>query len=395
MTSEKNANVCVVTRWLGARSEVWVWRQLVLFSRVRPIVFAWTHENGQDYPMDDIPVHLAGTPEDPQEGRGRWLWRLANLWSGNFFGAVGAEKRRMNGVLRQENISVILCHFGQNALRVLPAAEAVGIPVVAHFHGLDISSSLNNRWYRWSLKKMLPRFAAVICVGSQQKQRLRDFGIPADRIHLIPCGVPTTHFPFSRRAPDPQGITFICVSRLVEWKGVHHSIGAFALAADKLIKSRLIIVGDGPAQAGLKSLVRELGISGSVHFVGSRSEEEVRALLKRADVFLQHSLDHSSGWFEGFGVSVAEAAAIGLPVIISACGGLLDQVVDGETGIIIPQKDEAAMAEAMVRLGGDPELRAWMGDNGRQRMIDHFDTVTKVNQLEQVLLDVIEAHARN
>ena len=93
--------------------------------------------------------------------------------------------------------------------------------------------------------------------------------------------------------------------------------------------------------------------------------------------------------------AVAEAASIGLPVIVSACGGLIDQVVHGETGIIIPQKDEAAMADAMVQLGRDAQLRAWMGDNGRQRMLVHFDTSTQVEKLEQVLLNVIERHARN
>ena len=395
MTNVKKRTVCVVTRWLGERSEVWVWRQLMLFSHTQPVVFTWTRKNAADYPMGDISVHLAGTPEDPQLGYGRWLWRLRNLVSGNFFGTQGTEKNRIVEVLHENQVSAVLCHFGQSALRLLPACEAADIPIVAHFHGQDISSGLNNRWYRWSLKKMLPRFAAVVCVGSQQMQRLRDLGVPADRLHLVPCGAPSACFPLSRRCPDPKSTTYICVSRLVESKGVAHCIGAFALAAEKLAGSQLIVVGDGDVRDSLETLVRELGISASVHFAGSCSEEEVRSLLKKSDVFLQHSLDHSSGWFEGFGVAVAEAASIGLPVIVSACGGLMDQVVHGETGIIIPQKDEEAMADAMVQLGRDAQLRAWMGDNGRQRMLVHFDTTTQVEKLERVLLSVIEGHTRN
>ena len=382
--------VCVVTRWLGARSEVWAWRQLVSFTRLRPAVFAWTHENGADYPLEGIPVHLAGTLEDPQLGGGRWLWRLANLGSGNFFGAVGVEKRRMVDVLRRENASAILCHFGQNALRVLPAAEAAGIPLVVHFHGLDISSSFNNRWYRWSLKRSLPKFAAIVCVGSQQKERLIGLGVAADRIHLIPCGVPVSRFPLSRRPPDPAGIRFICVSRLVEWKGVDFCIKAFARLGEKLPGSRLVIVGDGAERAKLETLAAELGVAKAVEFTGSQSELQVRAHFESADIFLQHSLNHSSGWFEGFGVSVAEASAMGLPVVVSACGGMLDQVVDGATGIIVPQRDDLAMSDAMLRLGVDPALRARMGDQGRERMVRHFDTELQVAKLEQVLMDAFE-----
>jgi glycosyltransferase involved in cell wall biosynthesis len=315
---------------------------------------------------------------------------LANLGSGNFFGAVGVEKRRMVDVLRRENASAILCHFGQNALRVLPAAEAAGIPLVVHFHGLDISSSLNNRWYRWSLKRSLPKFAAIVCVGSQQKERLIGLGVAADRIHLIPCGVPVSRFPLSRRPPDPAGIRFICVSRLVEWKGVDFCIKAFARLGEKLPGSRLVIVGDGAERAKLETLAAELGVAKAVEFTGSQSELQVRAHFESADIFLQHSLNHSSGWFEGFGVSVAEASAMGLPVVVSACGGMLDQVVDGATGIIVPQRDDLAMSDAMLRLGVDPALRARMGDQGRERMVRHFDTELQVAKLEQVLMDAFE-----
>jgi glycosyltransferase involved in cell wall biosynthesis len=296
----------------------------------------------------------------------------------------------MVDVLRRENASAILCHFGQNALRVLPAAEAAGIPLVVHFHGLDISSSLNNRWYRWSLKRSLPKFAAIVCVGSQQKERLIGLGVAADRIHLIPCGVPVSRFPLSRRPPDPAGIRFICVSRLVEWKGVDFCIKAFARLGEKLPRSRLVIVGDGAERAKLETLAAKLGVAKAVEFTGSQSELQVRAHFESADIFLQHSLNHSSGWFEGFGVSVAEASAMGLPVVVSACGGMLDQVVDGATGIIVPQRDDLAMSDAMLRLGVDPALRARMGDQGRERMVRHFDTELQVAKLEQVLMDAFE-----
>ncbi len=379
--------VCVVTPRLGARSQVWSWRQLVRFSRVRPTVLTWARENLADFPMGDVSVHLAGSPEDPQEGVGRWLWRARTAASGNFYGTHGSEKQRFASLFRREKVSAVLCHFGQTALRMLPAADVAGIPLVAHFHGLDISSSLRNRWYRLSLENAIGRFAAVICVGSEQRQRILEFCIPEERIHLIPCGVPTEEFrPFPRNSTD--SITFICISRLVEWKGVHHTIGAYARIASELPKSRLVVVGDGPESRRLQDLVEGEGISKHVKLMGAQSEAQVRELLQCSDVFLQHSLNHPSGWYEGFGVSIAEASATGLPVVVSACGGVMDQVVDGVTGTMVPQRDEEAMAAAMLRLASDPKLRAQMGSAGRERMIECFDTQDQVAKLEQVLLDV-------
>jgi glycosyltransferase involved in cell wall biosynthesis len=69
---------------------------------------------------------------------------------------------------------------------------------------------------------------------------------------------------------------------------------------------------------------------------------------------------------------------------------MLDQVVDGATGIIVPQRDDRAMSDAMLRLGVDPALRARMGDQGRERMVRHFDTELQVAKLEQVLMDAFE-----
>ena len=385
--SEKKETVCVATRWFGARSEVWIWRQIRLFRRIRPHVVSWTHENKEDFPLDDISIDLVGTPEDPQEGPGRWLWRLRNLPSGNLYGTQGDEARRLCAYLQRVCPSVILTHFGQTGLRLLPVAQAEGIPLVVHFHGLDISSSLNNRYYRWSLQRSIRRFAAIVCVGSHQRTKLIDLGADPTRIHLIPCGVPTAEFVSSAR-PAVRAPTFVSVSRLVEWKGVHHTIGAFALLAQTQPEARLVIVGDGPQADELKKIATEHGITDRVRFTGSQTAAQVREHLQAADVFLQHSLNHSSGWFEGFGVSIAEASAMGLPVVVSQCGGITDQVINGETGFVVPQRDENAMAAAMARLAENPALRAQMGAAGRHRMISEFDTALLVSRLEQLLVNV-------
>jgi len=175
----------------------------------------------------------------------------------------------------------------------------------------------------------------------------------------------------------------------VEWKGQHIALDAFAKIADTHPNARLVIVGGGPDSDFLKRKAADLGVENRVEFPGSCSAATVRKMLGESDVFLQHSLTHRSGWGEGFGVSIAEASAMALPVIVSPCGGIVDQVIDGETGIIVPEHDREAMAAAMRKLAADPELRHRMGEAGRRRMRGHFDTKAQVRKLEDVLTRAI------
>lgn len=382
------ARLCVVSRWFGVRSQVWLWRQVRLFSRFSPSVLSWTYENRGDYPLDGIPIRLVGTKEEPNVGAGRWLWRLRGLPSGNLYGSRGMEQRRLMRIVRDMRPSVMLCHFGQVGLRMLPVAERHQIPIVVHFHGVDISSSLRERYYRWSLQRNLSRFSAVICVGSHQRRSLIQLGMPEDRVHLIPCGVPTGEF-LPVRHRDREDVTFICVCRLVRWKGVHHSIAAFARIAEKLPRARLVIAGDGGELESLRSLAGRLGVAARVEFTGGQPPARVRELLAASDVFLQHSLTYRNGWCEGFGVSIAEAAASGLPVVVSECGGITEQVLDGVTGLVVPEGDVDAMARAMMTLARQPELRQRLGQAGRERMVEQYDTRSQVRKLEDVLLDAL------
>jgi len=268
------------------------------------------------------------------------------------------------------------------------------VPLVVHFHGLDVSSSLRrNRWYRSSLVRALPEFAACIVVGSRQREVLLDLGVQPERIHLIPCGVPTEEF-FPQEVPARNSVRFLTVGRLEPFKGVEEIIKAFALIRDRLAQTELVIVGDGSQSSYLQQMVNDLDIGGSVSFAGALPTDAVREQIAKADVFLQHSLESESGWFEGFGVTVAEASAMALAVIGSRCGGIMDQIVDGETGILVDQLDVSGLAAAMEKLAGNPELRAKLGAAARERVVEQFDASCQVERLEALLLSVADSNRK-
>jgi glycosyltransferase involved in cell wall biosynthesis len=253
---------------------------------------------------------------------------------------------------------------------------------------MDCSSMLRNRWYRRSLRRNLRHFDAVVVVGHHQRERLVALGAPAERVHVIPCGAPTASFAPATAPNDGGPFRVVTVARLVEFKGTAETIRAFA-ALDAERAAEFIVVGDGPERETLVTLAADLGVAGRVQFRGALGPDAVRRELQRSDAFVLHALDGANGACEGFGVAATEAAACGLPVVASRCGGLPDQVVHGETGFLVEQRDIAGTAQALARLRDDADLRDRLGAAGRHRACTHFDTALAVDRLENLILECL------
>jgi glycosyltransferase involved in cell wall biosynthesis len=148
---------------------------------------------------------------------------------------------------------------------------------------------------------------------------------------------------------------FVTVGRLERWKGVRETLRAFAQIAGQFPDAHLTIIGDGTERESLQALARDLAFGERIRFTGMLAPDDVREQLQKSDVFLQHSLADANGWVEGFGVSVAEASAMELPVVATNTGGIPDQVVHGKTDSCEPH-DVREMARAMARLAGSGEV---------------------------------------
>jgi glycosyltransferase involved in cell wall biosynthesis len=125
------------------------------------------------------------------------------------------------------------------------------------------------------------------------------------------------------------------------------------------------------------------GVSDRVVFHGYVSEHAMAKELPECDVFIQHSLTR-----EGSPVAIVEAMASGLPVVSTAIGGIVDQVIDGETGYLMAQHDVTSMARAMTKLVDDDELRSRLGENARARAIELFDSSVLTEHLRGLVQDV-------
>ncbi|TMQ93073.1 glycosyltransferase family 4 protein [Actinomadura soli] len=158
----------------------------------------------------------------------------------------------------------------------------------------------------------------------------------------------------------------VCVSRLVPRKGQDALIHAWPTVLRTVPGAALLLVGGGPYRADLRRLAVSRGVDGSVVFTGSVPWEELPAHYDAGDVFAMPCRTRRRGLdVEGLGIVYLEASATGLPVVAGDSGGAPDAVLDGETGMVVPGRSVARVAEALATLLADPDGARRMGERGR------------------------------
>jgi hypothetical protein len=165
---------------------------------------------------------------------------------------------------------------------------------------------------------------------------------------------------------------------MVEKKGHRHAFASLASLVREGHQVRLVIVGGGEDQKALRRLRGQLGLKRHIEFLGTTNHAGVREQMAKADLLLQSSITPESGDTEGIPNVVVEAQATGLPVVATRHGGIVEAVKDGETGILVPERDDSAMSAALLAFAGDRERRLSMGRAARRFVESRFDFETQV-----------------
>ena len=290
---------------------------------------------------------------------------------------------------------VVHAHFWMSGLAALEAASGTALPVVQTFHALGTvkrrhqGAADTSPPQRLDCERQLAaRVDLVIATCSDEVRELARMDAPADRVTVVPCGVDTEHF-----APDPRGRAtggtgtrpprLLTVGRLVERKGFDTAIRALAT----LPGVELVIAGGPPHEElaqdpearRLQDVARRMGVAERVQLLGQVPHARMPALYRSADVVL------STPWYEPFGITPLEAAACGVPVVGSAVGGLLDTVEDAGTGLLVPPRDPAAVADAVTTILDDPTLARRWGERARRRAVERYDWASVAAATEECL----------
>ena len=298
----------------------------------------------------------------PNLKRNRWLWAQVPFF-------LLAEFLAARSIVRRDSIDVIHAHWlvPQGVVGAL-LSEVTGKPVVVTAHGADVygaNGGIKDKLKRWALRRTA-RVTAVSQDLANAIDRLMGEDTP---VEVISMGVDTERFrpatgPSELRQRLGGGPIVLFVGRLAEKKGVRYLLEAMPAVLTEAPDATLVIVGDGPLRADLEAQARALSISDNVRFEGAKRPDELPAYYHAADVFAGPSIVAEGGDTESFGLVFAEAMACGCPVVASNVGGIGDLVKDGETGMVVSQKDPEALALGICHVLADETLHARLRRGG-------------------------------
>ncbi len=284
-------------------------------------------------------------------------------------------------------------HFHTSRAHVLGAWAALGLPGTVRVATRRMDYPLR----RDPVTRFLYGGAldGVVAISQAVRAEVLRLGIPQEKVFLVPSGVEAGRFrPLLEAGPEEkraarsalglpeEGLFAGSAATHHPRKGLDVLLEAAALLKEKGREFFLLLAGTGPAGEELKKQAREAGLGERVFFPGRVApSERIYAVL---DVFCLPSRK------EGLGVAALEAMASGLPVLASRVGGLAESVLDGETGILVPPGDPAALAEGLDRLLADGELRRRMGRAGAARVAESYTARAMGEGNRRIYLDLLE-----
>jgi glycosyltransferase involved in cell wall biosynthesis len=304
-------------------------------------------------------------------------------------GQAGPELGRW---LRRRRVQVFHGHagIGWEGHGGIYAAREAGVPVVIRTEHLPYLITKPHE--RAGHRRLMQRVDRLICVSEHARVTFVKSGVPPEQLRVVRNGI----HPRPARA-DRDGVRarlglpseaqlVLAVGRLTEQKGHRYLVEAAPRVIEQEPRAHLLVVGQGELADELRELVRVLGLEGSVHLVGQRPD--VPELLAASDLFVLPSL------FEGLPLVALEAMAAGRPVVGTRGCGTAEAVADGVTGRLVPPRDSAALATAILEALEQPGLAARWGVAGRMRLEREFRAERMARETASVYEEVrVRTHA--
>jgi colanic acid/amylovoran biosynthesis glycosyltransferase len=383
-TPERRRRVGYVLKRYPRISETFVASELIELERLgeRLTVFAisrpeeaFTHRFVRDLRADVVylphrpwrePLRVARALRRVVPGHARgWLSAARySLWPPR---RKGLRRLLQATVLRAEmeraGIDHAHAHFATAAARLANLAWRMGGPSYSvTVHAKDIY----HREVRLDhLRDKLASARFVATVSRANRDYLEPLLEMNGRLRVVPNSVDLRRLGPARSTPAEPGLV-LSVARLIEKKGLADLVAACGLLRLRGESPRLEIVGDGPLRGQLEDAAARLGIDAC--FRGALPQEQVLELMRRAAVFCLPCVVAADGDRDGLPTSVLEAMALGVPVVTTGVNGLAEAVLHERTGLLVPDRDPAALAASIERLLSDPELAARLSAEGRRHV---------------------------
>jgi len=285
---------------------------------------------------------------------------------------------------------VVHAHGYKADLYVYFALRALGIPFVSTCHNW-IDNDRKANFYGVMDRFILRRYASIVAVSEDVRQRVLKAGVRAEKISLIRNGIDLRPFDHaSAFVKDELGWSAYPLVGLVGRLSIEKGIDIFLLAAARVLAqlpdAKFVVAGDGPDRAKLDALIDKLGIRGSVHMLGRR--DDMPSVYASLDVMVSASRQ------EGLPIAILEGMASRLPLIATAVGEVPAVILDGRTGVLVPTEAPELLAEAIIELLRNPAKRERLGSAARKLVEDKFSAERMTADYFRVYEEAIAAVAK-
>ncbi len=268
--------------------------------------------------------------------------------------------------------------------------KALGVPIIVHLHAAQFPQFYRRlpRGLRWLTRAVMTLAPVIVVLGPASRRFvIEDLQVPADRVRIVPNGVPATPPPTKRLATVR---TLVFVGNLSERKGVGDLLQALSLPGWDREHTRVVLAGGGHVE-GYQHKARALGLGDWIEWTGWVERQDITGLMASADALVLPSYD------EGLPLVILEALAQGLAVVCTPVGEIAHYIADEEHALFVPPGDPPALARQLQRVLGDEALRLRLQIAGQQLHAREFSLPrfqARVTQLHQEFFGGRVKHAR-
>lgn len=377
MTDATKPRVLFYHKYFFRRSETFIYQQAIN-PYIQPYLMASRYYQSAEMPTG------AFTKFKYKRTVYDWINSTVANWFGKdqYYGTNSVT--RMKRLLQGTSIDLIHAQFGGNGVRILPVAKELNIPLIVSFHGFDASRKLANRSYRNGLKEVFEYASAIVVCNPGMEEALPLNESHKKKVRWVPYGINIEQFSNDTAVKELKAFNILHVGRLVEKKGVPDLIRAFAHATKEVERITLHIVGTGREQRECHALAKEYNLESKIVFHGWKSPREVKELMQQCDVFVLNSRTAGNGETEGLPVGLLEAMAMGRAVISTRHAGIPLAVENEVSGVLVDERDTDSLAQQLLRLYHNQELREAFGKAARAKVEKQFT----MKQMHENLRDI-------
>jgi glycosyltransferase involved in cell wall biosynthesis len=289
---------------------------------------------------------------------------------------------RLIKYLRKSKIDILHCHMHDPSKLGAITKKIALIPVIVTTdHGIPVKKS----WYRHVVERVI--INKTVCRRVAVSQQIQDFlikrrGVRPENVITIPTGTIVPKY-----AADTKSTPRIvgAMGRLAKVKDYPTLFKAVKLVKEKGFDVELRIAGEGPEKDLLQKFIQGLNMSGYIKLLGLQKPHD---FLKQTDIFVMSSIR------EGTPVALLEAMARGIPVVATKVGGIGNVIEDGKDGLLLPPQNPKALADNIIRLILNDQLRIRIGRNAREKIVHKYSMVSIATRYAELYKELLVKHER-